>query len=80
MIVLLLMTMHIIQQKLKQHYNRQNRSIRIREIVAIFQPHTFTRTAALLDEFAAKFETAADHVYLCDIFSSAREKVREFNN
>ena len=44
-----------------------------KEIVAIFQPHTFTRTMALLDEFAESLETA-DHIYLCDIFSSAREK------
>ena len=44
-----------------------------REIVAIFQPHTFTRTAALLNEFADSLATA-DHVYLCDIFGSAREK------
>ncbi|MFJ7934793.1 UDP-N-acetylmuramate--L-alanine ligase [Sporosarcina sp. NPDC096371] len=44
-----------------------------REIVAIFQPHTFTRTAALLSEFADSLSTA-DHVYLCDIFGSAREK------
>lgn len=43
------------------------------EIIAIFQPHTFTRTAALLEEFADSLE-AADHVYLCDIFGSAREK------
>ena len=44
-----------------------------REIIAIFQPHTFTRTAALLTEFAASLSTA-DHIYLCDIFGSAREK------
>lgn len=44
-----------------------------REIVAIFQPHTFTRTAALLDSFAASL-SHADSVYLCDIFGSAREK------
>ncbi|MBO1914142.1 UDP-N-acetylmuramate--L-alanine ligase, partial [Microvirga sp. 3-52] len=37
-----------------------------KEIVAIFQPHTFTRTAALLDEFAHSLETS-DHIYLCDI-------------
>ena len=43
-----------------------------REIVAIFQPHTFTRTAALLEEFAESLKLA-DYVYLCDIFSSARE-------
>lgn len=43
-----------------------------KEVIAIFQPHTFTRTAALLSQFAESLE-AADHVYLCDIFSSARE-------
>lgn len=44
-----------------------------REVVAVFQPHTFTRTAALLDQFAESLQ-GADHVYLCDIFSSAREQ------
>jgi UDP-N-acetylmuramate--alanine ligase len=44
-----------------------------KEIVAIFQPHTFTRTAALLKEFAESLSTA-NHVYLCDIFGSAREQ------
>ena len=45
-----------------------------REIVAIFQPHTYTRTAALIEQFAESL-AAADHVYLCEIFGSAREKV-----
>ena len=44
-----------------------------KEMVAIFQPHTFTRTAALLEEFAESL-AEADHVYLCDIFGSAREQ------
>ncbi len=44
-----------------------------KEIIAVFQPHTFSRTIALLDEFAASLNLA-DHVYLTDIFSSAREK------
>lgn len=43
-----------------------------REIVAVFQPHTFTRTSKFLDEFAGTLEKA-DKVYLCDIFGSARE-------
>lgn len=43
-----------------------------RPIVAIFQPHTFTRTKIFLQEFADSLELA-DHVYLCDIFGSARE-------
>lgn len=44
-----------------------------REIVAVFQPHTFTRTVALLSEFGKALDLA-DSVYLCEIFTSAREK------
>lgn len=43
-----------------------------KEIIAVFQPHTFSRTIALLDEFATSLDLA-DQVYLCDIFASARE-------
>lgn len=43
-----------------------------REVVAVFQPHTFTRTQTFLNEFADSLNKA-DHVYLCDIFGSARE-------
>jgi UDP-N-acetylmuramate--alanine ligase len=42
------------------------------EIVAVFQPHTFSRTQAFLDDFANSLSNA-DKVYLCDIFGSARE-------
>ncbi|MBB6448119.1 UDP-N-acetylmuramate--alanine ligase [Geomicrobium halophilum] len=44
-----------------------------REIVAVFQPHTFTRTVTFLQEFAAVLKLA-DQVYLCDIFGSTREQ------
>ena len=44
-----------------------------REIIAIFQPHTFSRTTALLEEFAESLQEA-DTVYLVDIFHSAREQ------
>src|SRR5699024_7880056 len=43
-----------------------------KKVIAIFQPHTFTRTKTFLDEFATSLNEA-DHIYLCDIFSSARE-------
>ena len=43
-------------------------------IVAIFQPHTYSRTKALFKDFAKSF-IDADETYLLDIFSSAREKV-----
>ena len=44
-----------------------------RPIVAIFQPHTYSRTAALLEEFSRSFE-AADQVILTPVYASAREK------
>jgi UDP-N-acetylmuramate--alanine ligase len=43
-----------------------------RDVVAVFQPHTFTRTQSFLEEFAESLRKA-DFVYLCDIFGSARE-------
>ena len=49
-----------------------------KDIVAVFQPHTFTRTVALLDEFARALDLA-DQVYLCDIFNSAREESGEIS-
>lgn len=44
-----------------------------KEVIAIFQPHTYTRTAKFLTEFAESLETA-DRVFLCPIFASVREK------
>ncbi|WP_394235594.1 UDP-N-acetylmuramate--L-alanine ligase [Niallia oryzisoli] len=43
-----------------------------KEIVAVFQPHTFSRTQAFLGEFAESLNLA-DKTYLCEIFGSARE-------
>ena len=42
-------------------------------LIVAFQPHTFSRTRALLDEFARAL-TSADEVLLLPIFASAREK------
>lgn len=41
-------------------------------ITAIFQPHTFSRTEALLEDFARVF-TDAEEVYVLDMYGSARE-------
>ncbi|MCA1057407.1 UDP-N-acetylmuramate--L-alanine ligase [Rossellomorea aquimaris] len=43
-----------------------------KEIIAVFQPHTFTRTQTFLSEFAETL-SLSDKVYLCEIFGSARE-------
>jgi len=44
-----------------------------RKIWAVFQPHTFSRTKALLKEFAQSFNQA-DQVIILDIYGSAREE------
>jgi UDP-N-acetylmuramate--alanine ligase len=46
-----------------------------RRLIVSFMSHTYTRTAALLDEFAASFEKA-DVVILHKIYASAREQYR----
>jgi len=44
-----------------------------KRIIAIFQPHTYSRTKALFDDFVAAF-TDADAVVLAGVYASAREK------
>jgi len=48
------------------------------KIMAIFQPHTFSRTKFLLKEFGRCFQKA-DRVYLLPIYASAREQKLEEN-
>lgn len=43
-----------------------------REIVSVFQPHTFSRTEKFLNEFAEALNES-DKTYIVDIFGSARE-------
>jgi len=43
------------------------------KIYCIFQPHTFTRTETLLNEFSQAFKSA-DKVIITDIYTSAREE------
>ncbi|RJR15548.1 UDP-N-acetylmuramate--L-alanine ligase [Candidatus Microgenomates bacterium] len=44
-----------------------------KRLVVIFQPHTYSRTQALLSEFANSF-IVADEVVITDIYASAREQ------
>ena len=48
------------------------RALAPRRVIAVFQPHTYTRTKALLSEFAACFSDA-DEVIITDIYA-AREQ------
>ena len=49
-----------------------------RKIIVDFMSHTYSRTQALLDEFAASF-TGADEIILHKIYSSARENASDFS-
>lgn len=49
------------------------------KIWAVFQPHTYSRTAALLNDFVDSFGTA-DNVVILDIYSSARENKGNINS
>ncbi|OGD63289.1 UDP-N-acetylmuramate--L-alanine ligase [Candidatus Beckwithbacteria bacterium RBG_13_42_9] len=44
-----------------------------KRLIVIFQPHTYSRTKALLNDFAQSFQDA-DKVIITEIFASAREK------
>ncbi|HAT53708.1 MAG TPA: UDP-N-acetylmuramate--L-alanine ligase [Lactobacillus sp.] len=50
-----------------------------KQLIAVFQPHTFSRTIALMDDFA-KSLNLADKVYLTNIFGSAREKTGDVSS
>jgi UDP-N-acetylmuramate--alanine ligase len=43
-----------------------------RKVIAVFQPHTVSRTRSLIHEFSQAF-SLADVVYISDIYASARE-------
>ena len=49
-----------------------------RRIHAIFQPHRYTRTQALLDEFARSFHQA-DSVYVLDIYAASEKPIQGIN-
>ncbi len=68
--MIMLMIMRTIQLKIKATIDGARQNID-KESIAVFQ-HTFTRTIALMDEFAEALDLA-DEVFLCNIFGSARE-------
>ncbi|MDF2854447.1 MAG: UDP-N-acetylmuramate--alanine ligase [Neobacillus sp.] len=58
--------------EIKATIDAANQKYPDREIVAVFQPHTFSRTQAFLEDFAKSLRLA-DKTYLCEIFGSVRE-------
>ncbi len=50
-----------------------------RKIWAIFQPHTYSRTKALLKDFASAFDIA-DHIIITDIYAAREVDNKEVNS
>ena len=50
------------------------RDCQYKRIHAIFQPHRYTRTMHLMDDFARSFHSA-DHVYLLDIYAASEKPI-----
>ncbi len=48
------------------------RELRHRRLIVVFQPHRYTRLAALLDDFARAFEDA-DRVLILDVYSAGED-------
>lgn len=49
-----------------------------RRVIAVFQPHRYSRTKALLDELAASFGEA-DHIVLTDIYAAMEEPLPDMS-
>jgi UDP-N-acetylmuramate--alanine ligase len=50
------------------------RELRHRRLIVVFQPHRFSRLAALMHDFARAFE-GADRVYVLDVYSAGEDNV-----
>ena len=50
------------------------RACRYRKVHVIFQPHRYTRTQALMDEFAACFD-GADSVFVMDVYAASEKPI-----
>ena len=59
--------------EIKATINAARHKFADKKIVAVFQPHTFSRTESLAQEFALEL-MKADFVYVTNIFASAREQ------
>ena len=54
------------------------RGLRTERVLAAFQPHRYTRTQHLLEDFATCF-TGADQVWVTDVYSAGEQEIPEVN-
>ena len=50
-----------------------------KDVWCLFQPHTYTRTIALMDDFADAFEDA-DHVVLAEIYAAREQNISKLSS
>ncbi len=55
------------------------RACRLRRVHVLFQPHRYTRTQALMDEFARAFHDA-DTVFVLDIYGASEKPIEGLNS
>jgi len=48
------------------------------KVIAVMQPHRYSRLAALIDDFAKSFDDA-DFIILADVYSAGEDKIEEAN-
>lgn len=65
--------------EIKATLNAARDCYRDKRIIVIFQPHRYTRTRDLLDEFAESFDEA-DSLYLMDIYSAGEQPIEGINS
>ncbi|NES66069.1 MAG: UDP-N-acetylmuramate--L-alanine ligase, partial [Okeania sp. SIO2D1] len=59
-------------------FTKQNNSLPIQRVVAIFQPHRYSRTQAFVSEFAKSFNDA-DMVIVTDIYSAGESPLGQIS-
>lgn len=52
------------------------KNLKVNRIIAVFQPHRYTRTKLLLDEFGRSFDLA-DYVIVTDIYAASEPPIEE---
>ena len=50
------------------------RELRHRRLIVVFQPHRYSRLAALMHDFARSF-TGADRVFILDVYSAGEDNI-----
>ncbi len=55
------------------------RHLKRRRVVTIFQPHRFSRTQLLMDEFAVCFQGVTDELFITDIYAASETPIEGVN-